>query len=1029
MSTLKKIYLAAALALTLTTGASAQSLPANSALILYDGSGQYGWIGGLYGRMLANLLGHFDLSYQIAPVENYQAGQMDGVRATFYFGSVYDNPLPAAFKSDALATTNALCWFRYNLWQIADTNFTAKFGFQFNFLDWSGYSNIIYKGESFLKNQLDPELGYVTVLNSNLASTVATATKADGTSIPYVTRSGNFWYVGDAPLAYISEEDRYIVFADLLHDILGINHPTSHSAVIRIEDVAPSTYPPADLRATADTLRAENVPFAIALVPVFRDPLAYQNSSATQHRMSDAADPASVDFVSAIRYMLTNGAQLLIHGYTHQYNNVINPYTGVSGDDFEFWRETFSDPNTLTIDIYAPVPEDSASWALGRMNAAKAELAAVGMAAAGWEFPHYAASEIDSRVAATNFPLCMHRVLYFDAAGHIAGQFFPYVINRDIYGQKIIPENIGNIEPQPWFNYPVRLPADLIRAARKNLVVRDGWANGYFHPFFNLNYLRDTVRGIKALGYTYVTLPEPPPPAGTPPAITAQPQSRTNVVGTSASFSVTATGTAPLAYQWRFNGANIGDATNTSHTIASVQTNNAGGYDVVVANSIGTVTSVVATLTVGVPPATTAQPQSLTNPAGTSATFSVAATGTAPLRYQWQFNSVNFAGATNATLTLNNVQSANAGSYCCVVANAFGSATSLDATLTVIAPPAITAQPQSRTNNVGTSASFSVTATGTAPLRYQWRFNGADIGDATNTSYTIASAQTDNAGGYTAVVANDYGAVTSVVATLTVGVPPAITAQPQSLTNTAGTSATFTVAATGTALLRYQWQFNSANIAGATNATLTLNNVQSANAGNYRCVVANAYGSATSSTATLTVIAPPAITAQPQSRTNNIGTSASFSVTATGTAPLRYQWRFNGANIGGATNSTYTIASVQTNNAGGYAVVVANNYGSVTSAVAVLTVTAVVAIAPPVITSQPKDQFPFGGQPASFSVTATGTAPLTYQWRHDGVNIPGATNSTYYIPAVNDLDGGRYRVRVSNAYGTVLSASAKLNVQ
>src|SRR5262249_35935207 len=141
-------FLSCLIALLLAGTARAQS---TNALLLYDGSGQYGWIGAMHAKMLANLLGHFDLPYTIQPVENYTAGQMNAARATFYFGSVYDNPLPVAFKDDVMAGTNRLCWFKYNLWQIASTNFNAKYGFQFNFLDWTGFSNIVYKGETFVK--------------------------------------------------------------------------------------------------------------------------------------------------------------------------------------------------------------------------------------------------------------------------------------------------------------------------------------------------------------------------------------------------------------------------------------------------------------------------------------------------------------------------------------------------------------------------------------------------------------------------------------------------------------------------------------------------------------------------------------------------------------------------------------------------------------------------------------------------------------------------------------------------------------
>ena len=767
MNAIRKFALTLITLLPLLGSANAQNINPGSALILYDSSGTYGWIGGLHAKMLANLLGHFPLlPYEIMPVENYRSNDVNLARATFYLGSVYDNPLPESFKQDVLNTTNRVCWFRYNLWQIGGANFEAKTGFRFNWLDWSGYSNIVYKSETLLKNQLDPELGYISVLDTNRATVFATANKADGTSIPYVTRGGNVWYVSDTPFDYISEEDRYLVFADLLHDILGINHSVSHSAIIRIEDVAPSMYDPAVLRQTADALKAQNVPFAIALVPWYRDPLGYYNGGVPEeHHMSDKADTNSVAFVSAIKYMVSKGAQLIIHGYSHQYNSVVNPYTGCSGDDFEFWRETLTnstDPFGINavMDIYAPIVEDSTAYILGRIKSAKAELAAVGLKEVGWEFPHYAGSATDSRVVATNFPLVMNRVLYFDDAGHVAGQFFPYPIRRDIYGQRIVPENIGNYEPVSFGAYPARSVADLLRAARKNLVVRDGWASAYFHPFFDLTNLTAIVSGIKALGYTYV------PVAFDPPVIEVQPKNQMVSQGTTVTLSVRVTGATPLSYQWQLEGKNLSGGTADSFTIENVQPYDAGNYRVIAKNAYGAVTSAVAVITMSAAPVFIQQPQSHTSKIGESYTLSWWVDG--PAVYLVKFGNTNntIAVTTNSWFDIVDITADKAGNYWIVATNPFASTTSAVAILTV--STVITSQPQSLTVKVGQPATFSVTAAGMAPLTYQWQFGSANIAGATNASYTITSCTKANAGGYKVVVSSPGGKVTSTTAKLTV---------------------------------------------------------------------------------------------------------------------------------------------------------------------------------------------------------------------------------------------------------------------
>src|SRR5262249_40764419 len=158
-----------------------------------------------------------------------------------------------------------------------------------------------------------------------------------------------------------------------------------------------------------------------------------------------------------------------------------------------------------------------------------------------------------------------------------------------------------------------------------------------------------------------------------------------------------------------------------------------------------------------------------------------------PLSFQWQFNGANINGATDSNLTLNNVQPTDAGNYRVVVTNSTGSVTSAVAILTVWLPPIISSQPQSRTNVVGTTAGFDAAASGTLPLSFQWRFNGANIAGATGVNLTLGPVQASDAGNYSVVVTNAAGSVTSAVAILTVWVPPAITFQPQSRTNVVGT--------------------------------------------------------------------------------------------------------------------------------------------------------------------------------------------------------------------------------------------------
>lgn len=266
-------------------------------------------------------------------------------------------------------------------------------------------------------------------------------------------------------------------------------------------------------------------------------------------------------------------------------------------------------------------------------------------------------------------------------------------------------------------------------------------------------------------------------------------------------------------------------------------------------------------------PTITSQPNTQTTVVGGSATFSVTAVGDAPLTYQWLHDDNDVIGATSSTLTLNNVQAADVGTYFVEVTNSVGSATSNAASLIVTGlPPSITTSPASQTVNAGVNVTFAVTASGSPTLTYQWRKAGMAIGAATQPTLSLLNVQAGDAASYDVVVTNSVGSAVSAAAFLAVNpAAPTITGQPASRTATTGDNASFTVAASGSAPLTYQWRkdgsalANGGAISGANAATLLLTGVAVADAGSYDVVVTNSLGSATSAAATLTVnAAPPA---------------------------------------------------------------------------------------------------------------------------------------------------------------------------
>src|SRR5207244_1795586 len=212
---------------------------------------------------------------------------------------------------------------------------------------------------------------------------------------------------------------------------------------------------------------------------------------------------------------------------------------------------------------------------------------------------------------------------------------------------------------------------------------------------------------------------------------------------------------------------------------------------------------------------------------------------------------------------------------------------------------------------------YTAAAPATVPWSYQWQKNGTSIAGATSANYTTpATTMSDNGVKFAVVVGDSAGTVTSTPGTLTVtaaSVAATITTQPVNQTVTAGQTATFTVVASGTAPLSYQWQKNGANIAGATSSSYTTPATTIADSGaTFDVVVSNSIGNATSNLATLTVsVGTVMLNANTRSEKRRVraGQRTMFTVEANGTAPLKYQWQKNGANIAGATSSSYTTAA------------------------------------------------------------------------------------------------------------------------
>ncbi|MDP2139149.1 MAG: immunoglobulin domain-containing protein, partial [Candidatus Didemnitutus sp.] len=378
----------------------------------------------------------------------------------------------------------------------------------------------------------------------------------------------------------------------------------------------------------------------------------------------------------------------------------------------------------------------------------------------------------------------------------------------------------------------------------------------------------------------------------------------------------------------------------------------------------GTVNTPVVILSTASPPSIALQPGAATVALGGSASFVISAFGSPLPDLQWQrfpadgfawanlSNGGVYSGVTSPTLTISGATLSMSGDqFRCVTSNSSGSLISSQASLTVFVPlPVITTHPASQTVVPGTAVNLSVAVTSPVAVTYQWRRGGVDIGGATSSTLSITSLQVGDEGSYTVVVTNSAGSVISSPAVLVVALPPVITTHPATQTVNAGSQVFFSVIATSNTTPSYVWRKNGAPIPGATSATHSIPSAQSSDEADYSVVVTNVAGSATSNAATLTVQLPPVITQHPASQSILIGATASFSVAASSTTTLSYQWQrlpsgsgtwanITGANYLGGMTTTLTAGTQALGNSGDqFRCVVTNAAGSVISQPASLSV-------------------------------------------------------------------------------------------
>ncbi len=534
------------------------------------------WMGKTYAMLVQNLMGHFPEFQQIvSPIELYQSGDIEKCQASIYIGSYFDNAIPPVFFDDFVKTQKHVAWLGYNIWNFGPERLDQMFGYQYvslttlnqDILDNKSqptfFKDVLYKGEVFFKYGQFKKEEPKTFLSSfemvrlkngtNNGTQVLAQARHNGTQelLPYALRNKNKFYIADVPFSYMHEADRYMVFCDLLFDILGAapKHEGKY-AFLRIEDIHPLV-PVSYLQDALKALSTEQVPAHISLIPIFFDPLNEYSRDTDQEFVTLSQVPEFMQFLSEVK---KQKGVIIWHGSTHQLGEMRNPHTGVSGDDFEFW-----DANNNRI-----LPQDSSDFVLDRLDSGFYDLQKAGIAPQLWLTPHYQASPLDYLIFARVFPWNVGRVIYFNhhlnsmpsitdekdfwysaannnpaaqkrrietfkkidvtvESDRWSGQIFPYEILGDVYGQRIIPENLGNSQPiENSYVVQPRSVQEMIADAKRNLVIRDVWGSFFYHvQLFNIDenggrgrYPGDAseliylIKELKKLGYQFINLDE-----------------------------------------------------------------------------------------------------------------------------------------------------------------------------------------------------------------------------------------------------------------------------------------------------------------------------------------------------------------------------------------------------------------------------------------------------------------------------------------------------------------------------------------
>jgi uncharacterized protein YdaL len=466
-------------------------------LVLYDARGG---TRELEAALAGNLAGRFGRA-RFRTFAQYRRGDLAAYDAAILLPA--EGGAPASLAADVRAARRPVFWIGAGIETLfADPAFAAAQGWTPDPAAPADWVAVRYKDREFPRDLRAEAVPAVPrIADPARAAVLAAAIGRSAEEVPWAVRSGNLFYLAETPFAYAHEDDRYLVFADLLFEALAPAAPARHRAMVRIDHVGPDSNP-RRIRYLADLLAGEGVPFSIAVYDTYRDP-GGRFSNGRPIALGLGQRP---QIVAALRHAVSRGATLVANGHTHQSDARPNPHARVSGGDFEYFA---ADLENGAFALRGPLPRNDAAFWRRRFDASARTWRLSGLDRPFlFTTPFNAASAEAYEAARGGHAARYERSLYF--AGEVAGgradyargwtsQFFPYEA-VDLRGDFIIPENLGAVAAASG-----RGAERVVGAAERNLAVRDGFASFSFPWYESPEALRAAVRGVKALGYRFVS--------------------------------------------------------------------------------------------------------------------------------------------------------------------------------------------------------------------------------------------------------------------------------------------------------------------------------------------------------------------------------------------------------------------------------------------------------------------------------------------------------------------------------------------